>query len=88
MALITCAECGQRVSQKAAVCPGCGAPVKGSGSVGKTLLAVVAAFGFGIAAAIVAGTVAAMNGYASSMGWPMLLAFAVGALTGWYRVKR
>ena len=28
MALITCAECGKEVSNKAAACPNCGAPIK------------------------------------------------------------
>lgn len=28
MALIACAECGKEISDKAAACPGCGAPVK------------------------------------------------------------
>jgi len=27
MALIKCAECGKEVSDKAAACPGCGAPI-------------------------------------------------------------
>jgi DNA-directed RNA polymerase subunit RPC12/RpoP len=27
MALIKCAECGREVSDKAAACPGCGAPI-------------------------------------------------------------
>jgi hypothetical protein len=27
MALIKCAECGKEVSEKAAACPGCGAPI-------------------------------------------------------------
>ena len=30
MALITCDECGEGVSSKAATCPKCGAPVAGS----------------------------------------------------------
>jgi len=34
MALITCKECGQKISSLAAACPGCGAPVETAG--GKT----------------------------------------------------
>lgn len=32
MALIKCAECGNEISDKAAACPNCGAPVAGAAS--------------------------------------------------------
>ena len=34
MALIKCSECGREISDKAATCPGCGAPVVAGGSQG------------------------------------------------------
>jgi len=33
MALISCSECGKEVSDKAASCPNCGAPIAGEPSV-------------------------------------------------------
>jgi uncharacterized membrane protein YvbJ len=33
MALISCAECGKEVSDKAASCPNCGAPISGASPV-------------------------------------------------------
>jgi uncharacterized membrane protein YvbJ len=33
MALIPCDECGKEISEKAAACPNCGAPVSGKSSV-------------------------------------------------------
>jgi uncharacterized membrane protein YvbJ len=32
MAMMMCSECGKDVSSKATACPGCGAPIAGSGS--------------------------------------------------------
>lgn len=86
MALITCGECGQAVSEKAAACLACGAPIKRS-SAGRTVLAVVAAVGFGFAAMLVALLVAILNAVESPAMFA-LVAFAAGALAGWYRVKR
>ena len=36
MALITCADCGNQVSAKAASCPKCGAPVSGGDTPART----------------------------------------------------
>ena len=33
MALIPCSECGKQVSEKAASCPNCGAPITGAASL-------------------------------------------------------
>lgn len=33
MALISCSECGKEVSEKAASCPNCGAPISSNSSV-------------------------------------------------------
>ena len=86
MALITCAECGHNISDKAEACPSCGAKQKRRGAA-RTGLAVFAAIGFGLAATVVAGTVATMSG-THDTSIPMLLAFAVGAVAGWFRVMR
>ena len=46
MALTKCKECGKEVSTKAKECPGCGAPVKSSSSVGcLTIIAVIFVIG-------------------------------------------
>ncbi|MDA3800189.1 MAG: zinc-ribbon domain-containing protein [Kiritimatiellae bacterium] len=33
MALISCTECGKKISEKAVSCPNCGAPMSGNSSV-------------------------------------------------------
>lgn len=86
MALINCRECGHQVSTKAQQCPSCGAVIKGSSPVKKGL-GVIAALGFGFAAAIVAMTVFVMNDL-DSAGVAGVVAFAVGAVVGWYRVVK
>jgi hypothetical protein len=43
MGLIECSECGHRVSDKAAACPGCGAPVVGVEAVAEQVLGEPAA---------------------------------------------
>jgi RNA polymerase subunit RPABC4/transcription elongation factor Spt4 len=86
MSLVKCVECGNVVSDQAKTCPSCGISRQSKTAVRKGL-AVVVAVGFGFVAAVVAGTVFIMNGHESIMV-PGLLAFAVGALTGWYRVMK
>lgn len=34
MTLITCSDCGKRISNKASACPGCGCPVSGPKTTG------------------------------------------------------
>jgi hypothetical protein len=46
---------------------------------------VVMAVGFGLAAAVVAGTVCTMSGNFVAMGPAIVLAFLFGALGGWLR---
>lgn len=84
MSLVKCHECGQNISTSAASCPSCGAKRKSAASV---LVASIAAIGFGLVSAVVAGTVFVMNGY-QSFAVPGLIAFIVGALVGWRRVLK
>ena len=62
MAMINCKECGQEVSNKAAACPNCGAPIKKKG-IGASIARIILMLGalllpiplFFIAGPLVAG---------------------------------
>ena len=86
MALISCTECGHKISDKAESCPSCGAQHKNRSKARKGL-AVFVAVGFGLTATVVVGAVVIMNGIKDTT-IPMLMAFAVGSVAGWFRVMR
>ncbi|MFZ6696827.1 zinc-ribbon domain-containing protein [Stenotrophomonas acidaminiphila] len=60
MALIKCTECGRELSDKAAACPGCGAPIpqpslvpqKPGSSIGASWLTVIALASAGVVLAV------------------------------------
>lgn len=83
MALIECGECGREVSDKAASCPGCGAPI---GAQGKTVKAKRAGAGlettgFLLIAGAVVGAIAGLDPLISfNVGLVGFVVFVIGRL--------
>jgi len=73
MALISCGECGREISDKAAACPGCGAPVAASSA--SRLPAEPAAVSYDRATDAFSGTLALMVKLAmravQTLGWKL-----------------
>lgn len=96
MSLIACAECGRQVSDKAASCPHCGAPIATAAKAEATvttqltsrkfelqqLIAVAAIIG-GMLIAIVAETAGA-RGFGGALAAAGLIVFIVARARAWW----
>lgn len=74
MALISCAECGKQVSEKARSCPNCGAPisVKTADNIKTVVLAVSKSRSLAVLLALILGGIGAHKFYLNRPGMGVL----------------
>ena len=77
MALVHCRECGKQISDQAAACPGCGAPIKDRSSTASAPVVVIApkSRSAAVLLAMLLGGLGAHKFYLDSPGWGVAYLF-------------